>query len=44
MKERFIENGIEYIKIGDYYIENIYSNYYNIFTFNAYCRLVWYEF
>ncbi len=23
MKERFIENGIEYIKIGDYYIPNL---------------------
>lgn len=23
MKERFIENGIEYIKVGDYYIPNL---------------------
>ena len=23
MKERFIENGIEYVKIGDYYIPNL---------------------
>lgn len=23
MKERFIENGIEYVKVGDYYIPNL---------------------
>ena len=23
MKERFIENGIEYVKSGDYYISNL---------------------
>ena len=31
MKERFIENGIEYVRNGDYYIPNLYKTGYATF-------------
>ena len=39
MKERFIENGIEYVRNGDYYIPNLTVPDYKVYNIGKYGRL-----